>query len=359
MSRDLTPLAYTRSADAEGEQVGNKIHQEDDDERRPLLQNSTSATSIRQSSNNRAKKLEATIGLGIVAFGALFFSFSSVLIKFCGATFPPFEILLARAIVQTVVGLASCFCFGIDPLVSRPLRPWLVLRGVVGCLAVAASNYAIAHLHFSDVSVLIYLNGAFTTLMAALVLGEPFRRFEGICVSFCLIGAILVSKPDFLFGTILHDHGGDNDNGGDGNSAKGLAILLAITSAFMSSITFCIIRKIGKAVHFLIYTVYYGAVTVVICIPALLTFQPFVWPQTTIEYTMLFTSGICAFIGQCFLSKGLQMTPAGPASLMSMNSLVLSFLYGVFLFGEYPDVLGVLGAIIIAVTTAALALRKK
>ena len=53
-----------------------------------------------------------------------------------------------------------------------------------------------------------------------------------------------------------------------------------------------------------------------------------------------------------------QITPAGSAAIINMNGLVLSFINGIFIFGERPDWLNILGAVIIAVTTAMLAMRK-
>ena len=52
----------------------------------------------------------------------------------------------------------------------------------------------------------------------------------------------------------------------------------------------------------------------------------------------------------------LQMAPAGPSSIVEMNEVVLSFLFGIFVFNEYPDWLSVLGTVIIVSTTLALSL---
>ena len=149
----------------------------------------------------------------------------------------------------------------------------------------------------------MYLNPIFTTVLAALVLSEPFYLFEGSCVISCFIGALFVIKPEFMFGTssdkditpLEHDHQ---------VKERGVAVLVALMGAFLSAVAYCTIRKVGNAAHFLVLTIYFGAVGILISIPPLLTFQTFIRPKEWSEYCMLLTTGVTAFIGQCLLSKG-------------------------------------------------------
>ncbi|KAI9278215.1 hypothetical protein BDA99DRAFT_530985 [Phascolomyces articulosus] len=325
-------------------------------EESPLLQKITSnatAVSIQQlenTSTNDNKKSEM-VGMLLVLLGAIAFSFMGVLIKFCGAKFPSFEILLVRSVVQSVAGTVCCVCLGVNPIGPRgPVRFWIAFRGVIGGLSVAAGYYALTHLPFSDATAILYLNAPFTTFLAVVFLGEQFQCFEGICLSLCLIGSVLVSKPEFLFGSMSNNHddniiGGifQHDTGiGNDYNDRGFAIFTALSGAFMIAVTFFIVRKVGETVHFLVHTVYYGVLSTLICILPLLTVQTFVWPQNSYEAMILLMSGTLAFIGQCFFNKGLQMCPAGKASLMNMNGLVLSFINGMLIFDEYPDVFNVL-----------------
>ncbi|KAI8141581.1 hypothetical protein BJV82DRAFT_518116 [Fennellomyces sp. T-0311] len=316
-----------------------------DDEARPLL--ATSSNSLPP--HNRDVQSEA-IGLLLMVFCALAFSSMAVFVKLSGASFPSFEIVFARSAVQTVLGLLGCWWLGINPLGDRRIQPWLLFRGVIGGVALGANFYAVTHLPLADATVILYLNPAFTTVLAALVLDEPFRWFEGLCVTLCLSGAVLVTKPGFLFGndSTSHGHG----------SERPLAVLAALFGALLTAVAYCTIRKVGKAAHFLVHTIYFGVIACLISLPTLFTLQTFIKPEGWRQYGGLLMTGISAFVGQCLLSKGLQLAPAGPASVMRMNEVVLAFLFGIFIFQEYPDVLSVLGAIIILATTTALGSRK-
>ncbi|KAI9488932.1 hypothetical protein BDB00DRAFT_845766 [Zychaea mexicana] len=348
----------TDNSEEEEEQDSNKFNavndhhyqEEQHDERSPLLPTTASSRPTSTTTNRDAKS--EVIGLTLMALCALAFSSMTLFVKLSGASFPSFEIVLFRSVVQTALGLAGCAYIGINPFGNRRIRPWLVFRGVIGGLALAVNFYSVTHLPLADATVIMYLNPAFTAILAALVLGEPFRWFEGICVTLCLTGAVFVSKPEFLFGN------GSASDHGQGNEERTLAVLAAVTGAILTAVAYCTIRKVGKAAHFLVHTFYFGVVASLMSIPALRTVQSPVLPEGWRQYAMLLMTGISAFIGQCLLSKGLQMAPAGPASVMRMNEIVLAFLFGICIFSEYPDWMSVLGATIIISTTTALGSRK-
>lgn len=116
-----------------------------------------------------------------------------------------------------------------------------------------------------------------------------------------MIGVVLVSKPQFLFGgeTPIQD---DED---DMTEWKRLfAILCALLGAMMSAIAYVTVRKIGRGAHFMVHVVYFGLVSIVVSPIGMFLFQTPVVPQGSYEYTMLLLVGLTAFIGQCFLNQG-------------------------------------------------------
>ncbi|KAI7852845.1 hypothetical protein BDC45DRAFT_484829 [Circinella umbellata] len=325
-----------------------------ENERQPLLP----TTSINNNGINNRNVQSEVIGLLLMAICAFAFASMTLFVKLSGSSFPSFEIVFARSLIQTVLGLLACFYMGINPLGNRPIRPWLVFRGVIGGLALALNFYAVTHLPLADATVIMYLNPIFTTILAALVLSEPFYLFEGICVISSFTGALLVVKPEFMFGVLANNDVPSLEHDGQAKGERGFAVLVALAGAFLSAVAYCTIRKVGNAAHFLVLTIYFGVVGILISIPPLLTFQTFVQPKEWSEYCMLFMTGITAFIGQCLLSKGLQLAPAGPASMIRMLEVVLAFFFGIVIFQEYPDWLSILGSVIIVGTTTVLASRK-
>ncbi|KAI9491490.1 hypothetical protein BDB00DRAFT_789482 [Zychaea mexicana] len=317
------------------------------DERTPLLQQQQQ----QQQSEPHNAKSEA-LGLLLMTLSALAFSTMSLCVKLSGAQFPSFEIVLARSIVQAGLGIIGSMWIGINPFGRKSVRKWLALRGTVGSFGLALFFYSITQLPLADATVIFFLNPTFTAILAALVLGEPFGWFEGLCAALCMLGATLVSKPEFLFGD---DHDVPQDSTAAGRM---FAIFCALLGAVMSAFAYVTVRKIGKGAHFLVHTVYFGLISCVISPPALYMFQEFVWPKGWKEYGILFMTGVTAFIGQCLLNKGLQLVPAGPGTLMRMNDVVFAFIFGICVLHEYPDIFSVTGTLIIVSMTTAIGLRK-
>ena len=117
-----------------------------EDERQPLL--STTLPNNNDNSNHNVKA--EVIGLLLMAICAFVFASMTLFVKLSGSSFPSFEIVLARSLIQTVLALLACFYMGINPLGNRSIRPWLVLRGVIGGLALALNFYAVTHLPLAD-----------------------------------------------------------------------------------------------------------------------------------------------------------------------------------------------------------------
>lgn len=155
---------------------------------------------------------------------------------------------------------------------------------------------------YTDKTIVVFFLGpAFTAILAALVLGEAFTLFDGICSVACMVGVVLVSKPQFLFGgNPTHD-----DNEDSISEWKRLfAILCALVGAMMSAVAYVTVRKIGRGAHFMVHVVYFGLVSAVVSPIGMALFQTPVMPHGSYEYTMLILVGLSAFIGQCFLNQG-------------------------------------------------------
>ncbi|CEP15406.1 hypothetical protein [Parasitella parasitica] len=325
----------------------------DHGERTPLLANSLKN---QQEAHHHNKRREI-IGLLFMTLSALGFSTMSLFVKLSGTSFPSFEIVFARSIIQTVFGLLGCAILKVNPLGKPGVRRWLLFRGLAGTIGLSLFFYSITKLPLADATVVFFLGPACTAILASVVLGEAFTLFDGICSVACMIGVVLVSKPQFLFG------GGEDDGTSPKNQdvsewQRLFAILCALLGAMMSAVAYVTVRKIGRGAHYLVHVVYFGFVSIVVAPIGMILFQSPVLPHGRYEYGMLILVGLFAFVGQCFLNQGLQMAPAGPGTLMRMNDVVFAFLFGIFILHEYPDIYSISGASIIVLMTSAMGIHK-
>ncbi|KAI8376641.1 hypothetical protein EDC96DRAFT_495297 [Choanephora cucurbitarum] len=297
------------------------------------------------------KKREMT-GLLYMTLSALGFSTMSLLVKLSGSNFPSFEMVFARSVVQTFFGVLGCLLLKKHPLGEPGVRGWLFVRGLAGTIGLSLFFYSITQLPLADATVVFFLGPSLTAILAALVLGEAFTLFDGICSAVCMVGVILVSKPHFLFG-------GQNDTTDDVSEWKRLfAVFCAFLGAVMSAVAYVTVRKIGRGAHFMVHVVYFGLVSGIVSPFGMFLLQKPVMPHGLHQYIMLILIGLTAFVGQCFLNQGLQMAPAGPGTLMRMNDVVFAFLFGILILNEYPDAYSVTGATLVVLMTSAMGIHK-
>jgi drug/metabolite transporter (DMT)-like permease len=69
----------------------------------------------------------------------------------------------------------------------------------------------------------------------------------------------------------------------------------------------------------------------------------------------LLAVGVTAQAGQVYLTRGLQLEPAGRATAVGYLQIVFAAIWGAAFFSEYPDAWAVTGALLILVSTLTLA----
>jgi drug/metabolite transporter (DMT)-like permease len=134
-------------------------------------------------------------------------------------------------------------------------RRLLVLRGIIGAVAMCCLFYAVSTLPLADATCIAFLNVPLTTIIAACTLGERYTLADGAACIASSIGVLLVVQPTALFG-------GNVD-------LPLLSVCIALTYACLSSCVFVTIRAIGPRESSLVLVLYFG-VTGCIVAPALL-----------------------------------------------------------------------------------------
>lgn len=279
-------------------------------------------------------------GIRFMVLGAFFFSVMSVLVKLVGARIPGQEIVLVRAVVTLTLTYAMLRRAGIRRRGGR--EGYLILRGILGFAALSCFYYSVIHLPLADATLIQYTNPVWTALLAAWLLGEKMGRSEVALVFASLGGVVLIARPSFLFGT----------------AAAGLDPLVvgvAIAGAIFSAAAYVTVRKLGRTEDPLVIVFYFTLITVPAAIPG--AFADPVWPTAT-EWLILLGVGLTAQAGQVFLTRGLQIEPAGRATAVGYLQVVFAAIWGALFFAEFPDMWSFAGALIIIGSTLKLARKR-
>jgi drug/metabolite transporter (DMT)-like permease len=275
-------------------------------------------------------------GLRYMAYGAFWFSVMSLLVKQAGQTLPSQQVVLVRGLITLVLSWTLLRRAGVNPWGRN--RPMLLLRGVFGFTALSLFYFSLVHLPLADASVIQYTNPVITAILAALILRERTGRIEALVLVGCLAGVVLITRPSFLFGTEAR--------------LEPWLVTIALIGASCSACAYVTIRKLTHE-HPLVIVFYLPLVTVVGTLP--LVGPSWAWP-TTGEWIVLLGVGVATQIAQIYMTRGLQLEPAGRATAVGYLQIVFAGIWGVAFFDEIPDAWGIAGAGLIVGSTLAMAI---
>ncbi len=279
------------------------------------------STTITPEANNSASK-----GLLFALFGFAVFSWHDALVK-----------LLTQYSVFQIIFFAMLFGavpFTLVQATSRrgysmwPRNPALVLaRSLTSVLGLCLAFYAFTVLPLVDVYVLLFTAPALISLLAIPFLGERIAAFRWFAIFLGLLGVIVVLRPNVETFSIGH--------------------LAGIGSALCIAIGSIISRSIGSKEHAATMIIYPLLTNITLCGIAM-SFNYI--PMPLEDLALMFAIGTMALIGQFCLLKAYRAAPAAFVAPMQYSQLLWAVLIGAVMFGEYPDNLTVVGALIIVVS---------
>ncbi len=264
---------------------------------------------------------------------ALGFSLMSLFVKLAGERLPSQQLVLARALISLILSWVMLRRAGKSPWGTQ--RRMLVLRGLLGFGGLSCFYHAITALPLAEATVIQYMHPVFTALLALFFLRERIGGTLVASLAFGFAGVVLVAKPDLLFGG--SEHALDPQ-------AAGIALL----GALFSAAAYTVVRKLSAKEDPLVIIFYFPLIAVPLSIPPLIPVA--VWP-TPYEWVLILAVGITTQVSQVFLTRGLRLLPAGRATAISTMQILFAALLGMSFFGESPDVLSVVGGLLILLGT--------
>lgn len=263
--------------------------------------------------------------LGFLAYGAM--AWGDAVIKAVGASrLSVFEIGL---FVSVFAGIAMLF---MRPQGERwrdlfeMRHPWLVgLRSLSGIGAGIFGVTAFTSIPFAEAYALIFMSPFIVTLLSILVLKErvSWRGWTAMALGFG--GVLLVIRPGLRVVEFGHV------------AAFAAAICIAITVIVLRRIAGTEKRTSLLMVPQLAGIAFTGAVTA----------THYVTP-TGMEFGLMIISGAFAALGQFALLLAARLAPANVLGQTQYSQLFWAMAAGALFFAEYPDVLAIVGVVVIA-----------
>ncbi len=259
--------------------------------------------------------------------GVLFVIVTGI-VRYLGSDLPAVE----AAFIRYAFGVVLLAPVLLQALKNGPVPRRLglhVLRGVVHAVGVMLWFYAMARIPIAEVTAIGFTAPLFTTLGAALFLGERLRARRIVAVVVGFAGTLVILRP------------------GVESIAPGALAQLAAAPLFACS--FIVAKKLTDTESGTVIVGWLSVfVTLALLPPALL-----VWRAPTVhELLWLAVTAVCATAGHYTLTRAFRLGEITLLQPFSFLQLVWASLLGLVVFGEVPDAwTWVGGAVIVAAAT--------
>ncbi|MDH3228158.1 MAG: DMT family transporter [Alphaproteobacteria bacterium] len=252
----------------------------------------------------------------------LFVSLDAV-VKHLIQTYPVPQVAWARFFFHAIL-LAAVLGRRLPTTFSTRRRGLQVLRS--GLLMVTTLQF-FAGLYFlplADMTAIMQSAPLIVTALALPLLGEHvgIRRWAGVAAGFT--GALIIIRP--------------------GTEAMQLAALLplgAATTFALYQITTRILSRTDATLNTLLYTPLLGAAAMSVA-------APFFWVMPDAEgWALMVLTGVFGGLGHFTMIRAFTWAPAASVSPFGYSALIWATLFGLILFGDFPDSATIIGATVI------------
>ena len=192
---------------------------------------------------------------------------------------------------------------------------FLVAQGIVATLGSACIVMSVERISVGDAVTVSFCSVICTSLFAFIWLGEPFTAADGCFSLLTVSGVILITKPEFIFGS--------QANGYDFEGIMG--IMLALLHSVFAGAAYVMMRKLGKKTHPMITATYFS-------LAGQLTSSVLIFSTTGYQlpcfHELIFISfySVGALIAYIALILALQRERAGIVALLQTFEIVVTFI---------------------------------
>ena len=283
-------------------------------------------------------KLNPAKGIAFILFACFIITISAVIIKTLGKNLNPFEVVMMRCAVTTIITLMINFQLG-KILFSSSRPAMLSARSILTGAIVPSNFYAISNLPLVEVTSLQFSKPLFLIILAAVFLGERIRLRRTLATILGFIGIIVVLHP--------WDSLSSND--------LSLAHLAVLGAAFGMSALAILSKKLTADHHPTTLVLYANMMTVLICVgPAM-----YYWITPTLkELLLIFLLGITTFCAQYSMICAYKYADVTVVTPFEYLRIIFAAIAGYLIFNEIPDIWTISGGAIICVATLFIAYRE-
>ena len=263
-----------------------------------------------------------------LVFASLFFSLMTVCVKKIDSRINIYELVFFRSLISLLITSLI--------LKKKDINPWgnnrklLLLRGILGTMALVCIFYAIRNMPLSISTVIQYTYPIFISIFAGIFLNEKITKNTVLALILGWLGILVILNHSQL----------ENIN----VEIDKLSILIAFLGAISTALAYVTVKKLSATEDIFIIIKYFPLVSVITLFPIVL--GNWVTPNLN-DLIWIIGIGIFTQLGQTFLTIGLKNLPASEASTINYLQVFFGSIWGVIFFSELININFIFGSIFV------------
>ena len=274
---------------------------------------------------------QRTKGIICIILSAFCFALMSCCVRLAG-DLPSIQKSFFRNLVAALFALILLIQdirAGKDVSINRRQLPFLLLRSMFGTIGILCNFYEVDHLVLSDASMLNKMSPFFAILCSYFVLKETITPVQGGAVLFAFIGALFIIKPTL-------------------SNMDLFPSMIGLLGGLGAGTAYTMVRRLGQTgINKTVIVLFFSSFSCLVTLPFLIFDYH---PMSGLQIAALIGAGLAAAGGQFSVTNAYCFAPAREISVYDYTQVIFSALLGFFLFGQVPDLLSLVGYVLICGT---------
>ena len=275
--------------------------------------------------NNSFKKVNLILA-------SFFFSLMTVCVKKIDNRIPIYELVFFRSLLSLFITSLIINKKNLNPWGKN--KPLLILRGILGTIALVCIFYAIKNMPLNISTVIQYTYPIFISIFAGILINEKINKNLIIASITGWLGILIILNPYQLSSLNIE--------------LDKFTVLIAFLGAISTALAYITVKKLSSTEDIFIIIKYFPLISVITLSP--IVFFNWVTPNIN-DLIWIIGIGMFTQAGQTFLTIGLKKLPTSEAARINYLQVLFGSLWGIFFFNELININFIFGAVLVLLGT--------
>ena len=275
--------------------------------------------------NNSFKKVNLILA-------SFFFSLMTVCVKKIDNRIPISELVFFRSLLSLLITSLIINKKNLNPWGKN--KPLLILRGILGTIALVCIFYAIKNMPLNISTVIQYTYPIFISIFAGILINEKINKNLIIASITGWLGILIILNPYQLSSLNIE--------------LDKFTVLIAFLGSISTALAYITVKKLSSTEDIFIIIKYFPLISVITLSP--IVFFNWVTPNIN-DLIWIIGIGMFTQAGQTFLTIGLKKLPTSEAARINYLQVLFGSLWGILFFNELININFIFGAVLVLLGT--------